>query len=227
MLAWSSPAFRAAAVTSALETKSTPGSTATVTWEATSELIRASPSICDTKTLVRPVRTIAPISATPSEEPSCCPVYCRPPASPRPDASTDDCTTLPSWETMSPIPTPSRAIDVANRASVIVGCTVAMSMSTASAVVVTPNRTIARTGYLADSRAPAAEARNIRIDTGNILMPVSRASRPSTSCRYSGTTKKTPIMIRFWLNRPTSPERSGGTLTRSRWTSGSSAVASR
>ena len=64
---------------------------------------------------VRPASTIAPMRATPSEEPSCWPVYWRPPASPRPEASTDDCTTLPSWDAMSPIPTPSTAIDTAKR----------------------------------------------------------------------------------------------------------------
>jgi hypothetical protein len=35
----------------------------------------------------------------------------------------------------------------------------------------------------ADSREPAAEAMNMVMDTGSIWMPVSRASRPITSCR--------------------------------------------
>ena len=36
--------------------------------------------------LVRPISTMAPMSATPSDEPSCCPVYWSPPASLRPDS---------------------------------------------------------------------------------------------------------------------------------------------
>ena len=43
------------------------------------------------------------------------------------------------------------------------------------------------------------------METGSILRPVSRASSPITSCRYSGIVKKTPIRIRFWLNRPIRP----------------------
>ena len=91
-----------------------------------------------TKALVRPVSTIAPISATPREEPSCCPVYCRPPASARPEASTEDCTTLPSWDAMRPIPTPRIAIETANPASLSSGSIVASRISTASTVVVEP-----------------------------------------------------------------------------------------
>ena len=58
-------------------------------------------------------------------------------------------------------------------------------------------------------------------------MPVSSAFRPITNCRYNGITKNTPIRIRFWLNRPINPERSGGIFNRSRCTSGSVPMASR
>ena len=97
----------------------------------TSALIRWSDSTLDTNAPVRPARTMAPIRATPSDEPSCCPVYCRPPASPRPEASTEDCTTLPSWEAISPIPTPSTAIETAKPMSARSGCTVASSATDA------------------------------------------------------------------------------------------------
>ena len=46
----------------------------------------------------------------PSEEPSCCAVFCRPPASLRSSSPTADWTTLPSWETIRPMPTPSTPI---------------------------------------------------------------------------------------------------------------------
>ena len=126
---------------------------------------------------------MAPMSATPSEDPSCWPVYCRPPASPRPEASTDDCTTLPSWDTMSPIPTPSTAMPRAKERSSSVGCTLTSRTKTPATVTQRPVRTIVRTAKRLDRREPNAEATNIVIETGIILMPVSRASRPSTSCR--------------------------------------------
>ena len=59
------------------------------------------------------------------------------------------------------------------------------------------------------------------METGSIFRPVSRASSPITSCRYSGIVKKTPIRIRFWLNRPIRPARSGAIFSSARCTSGS------
>ena len=53
--------------------------------------------------------TIAPINAVPVAEPSCCAVYCRPPASPRSSGPTADWITLPSCEAISPIATPRSA----------------------------------------------------------------------------------------------------------------------
>ncbi len=50
-------------------------------------------------------------------------------------------------------------------------------------VITRPALTIDRTEKRPDSREPVADAMNIVIETGSILMPVSRASRPSTSCR--------------------------------------------
>ena len=175
---------------------------AVLTCVATCWLMRSSFWIWEMNAPVRPARTIAPMSATPSDEPSCCPVYCRPPASPRPDASTDDCTTLPSCDAMSPIPTPSKAIETAKPASLSCGSIVATSTSAAPNVSHNPARTIVRIGKRFDSREPNAEAMNIAIETGSILMPVSSASSPSTSCRYSGMTKNTPMRMRFWLNSP-------------------------
>ena len=43
-----------------------------------------------------------------------------------------------------------------------------------------------RTGNRFDSREPIAAVANMVIEMGSILIPVCRASRPSTSCRYSG-----------------------------------------
>ncbi len=63
------------------------------------------------------------------------------------------------------------------------GWIVASSSTTATTVVVSPVRTMVRTGKRDDSREPAAEAMNMVIEIGSILMPVSSAFRPSTSCR--------------------------------------------
>ena len=46
-----------------------------------------------------------------------------------------------------------------------------------------PLRTIDRVEKVSASREPATDARNMATETGSILMPVSRASNPSTSCR--------------------------------------------
>ena len=163
----------------------------------------------------------------PSDEPSCCPVNWRPPASLRPDASTDDWTTLPSWDARSPMPRPKAPIAIAKPRSFNSGSIVARRMTEARPVITRPALTIDRTENRPDRRAPAAAARNIITDTGSILIPVSRASRPSTICRYSGTVKKMPIRIRFCESNPISPDRTGGISNRSRCTSGSVPDASR
>ena len=98
---------------------------ATPTWADTSALMRGSCWTLEMKVLVRPISTMAPMSATPSDEPSCWPVYWSPPASLRPDSSTEDWTTLPSWEIIRPIPTPSTAMPMANPALDRVGLIVA------------------------------------------------------------------------------------------------------
>ncbi len=103
---------------------------------------------------------------------------------------------------MSPIPTPNRPIDTAKPASFSCGSIVATRMSAAPNVVHSPARTIVRIEKRFDSREPNADEMNIVIETGSILMPVSSASSPSTSCRYKGMTKNTPMRMRFWLNSP-------------------------
>ena len=78
--------------------------------------MRGSSATLAVKAVARPVITIAPISAVPSEQPSFCAVYCSPPASPR-SLLRRRLTMLPSWTTSRPIPTPSRAIATANARS--------------------------------------------------------------------------------------------------------------
>ena len=71
---------------------------------------------------------------------------CSPPASPRPEASTEDCTTLPSWEAISPMPTPSAAIDQGKPGLSSSGSIVARSKTAATMLVASPARTIERMG---------------------------------------------------------------------------------
>ncbi len=173
----------AAAAICSDETKSMPLWTEVLTWSDTCALISGLSWMFETKLLVSPDRTTAPMSATPSDEPSCWPVNWRPPASPRPETSTEACTTLPSWEARKPMPTPSSAIDSAKAASLRVGWIVPRSTMMAASVIHRPERTMARTEKRLARRAPSAEATNMVMETGSILMPVSRASRPRTSCR--------------------------------------------
>ena len=60
---------------------------------------------------------------------------------------------------------------------------VAISAKAATAEVARPALVIDRTEYRVDRRDPIAAARNIAMDVGSILTPVSRASSPRTSCR--------------------------------------------
>ena len=137
-----------------------------------------------TNVLARPAMTMAPMSATPSDEPSCCEVYCSPPASLRPEASTDDCTTLPSCEASRPMPTPRRAIELVNAqpsSSGSIGGDHDQGRHRGASS--SPARMMVRTAKRRTSRAPRAEVMNIVTETGSMRMPVSRASSPMTSCR--------------------------------------------
>ena len=145
MVGSSSPASWAAAWIWSADTKSIPDPAATPTWSETALLIRSSEEMLDTNALVSPESTIAPSRATPMDDPSCWPVNCSPPASPRPDASTEDCTTLPSWEASRPMPTPSTAIAHAKLDSSSSGLIVASSRTAATMDSARPTRTIDRT----------------------------------------------------------------------------------
>ena len=112
-----------------------------------------------------PVITIAPISAVPSELPSCWAVYWRPPASLRSSSSTADCTTLPSCETTSPIPTPSTAIAIAKSSVSICGSIVPSRNAVAASRKRKPARTIVR-GEKRDGEPRAEQRRDEQRDRG-------------------------------------------------------------
>ena len=83
--------------------------------------------------------TIAPSSAVPSEEPSCCAVFCSPPASLRSSSPTEDWTTLPSWETTRPMPTPSTPIAARNGRVVEIRLDRAQSISVETKTIAEPD----------------------------------------------------------------------------------------
>ena len=47
-------------------------------------------------------------------------------------------------------------------------------------------------------------------DTGSSRSPVWKASKPCTTCRYSGMVKNSPSRMRFWQSRTDRPERGAG-----------------
>ncbi len=168
----------------------------------------------------KPVITIAPISAVPSEEPSCWAVYCNPPASLRSLSCTADCTTLPSCETTSPIPTPSTAIATLKSAVSSCGWIVPSRKPIAASKKRKPTRTIARGEKRVARRAPTTAITSSATDVGSMRTPVCSASSPCTTCRYSGTAKKTPISTRFWPRNITRPLRSTARLSSAKCISG-------
>jgi hypothetical protein len=168
------------------------------------------------KAEINPVITIAPSTAVPSEEPSCCAVFWRPPASLRSRSSTEDWTTFPSWDTISPMPSPSTPIAIRKAVLSSSASTVSSRSRTATRAIASPTRTSGRAGNRLASAEPASAATKRPTEAGSIRTPVSSASNPWTICRKSGTMKKTPIRTRFWTTSIDTPLRSRGIESRLR-----------
>ena len=186
-----------------------------------------SPATFAVKALSRPVITIAPSSAVPSEEPSCIAVFCKPPASLRSSSPTADWTTLPSWETTRPMPIPSTPIAARKEPLSSCGSIVDSSITIATRTTSSPTRTSGRGAKRFASAEPAIAARKRPAEAGSIRTPVSSASSPWTICRKSGIVKKIPIRIRFWASSIETPPRSARMRSSGRWTSGSRPRSSR
>ena len=165
------------------------------------------------KAAIRPVITIAPSSAVPSEEPSCWAVFCRPPASLRSlvaDRGLDDVAELGDDQAHAD---PEHAHRDQEGGVVELGLDRVEQQQGGD-----EDDRRARRGPAASaakrlaSAEPASAATKRPTEAGSIRTPVSSASRPWTICRKSGIVKKIPIRIRFWARSIETPPRSGGIL---------------
>ena len=57
-------------------------------------------------------------------------------------------------------------------------------------------------------RGPSSAKTSIATESGSRRLPVSNASRPSTTCRYTGMTKNVPMRTSCWPSSVESPARS-------------------
>lgn len=58
------------------------------------------------------------------------------------------------------------------------------------------------------SHEPTAENTMSPADSGRIFRPVPSASNPCIVCRYTGITKNSAAIAKYWTRNPDSPERS-------------------
>ena len=168
-----------------------------------------------------PDSTIAPSRATPSEEPSCWPVNCSPPASPRPEASTEDWTTLPSWEASSPIPTPSTR----HRPGEARRCRARAGSWPAAAAprpwtITRPARTIDADREACRQPRPGRRGDEHRHRHGEHAESRLERVEAEHQLQVEGDVKKTPIRMRF-CDRPQADFSARGDRNRARCTSGS------
>ena len=125
----------------------------------------------------------APMIAVPSEEPRFWAVPWSPPASLVCVGATADMITFPSWEASRPAPAPMSASATLKPVSLSVTSSVA---SITSAPMLTATRPICATvrgERRAAIRGPSSAKTSIATDSGSRRLPVSNASRPSTTCR--------------------------------------------
>ena len=167
----------------------------------------------------RPSSSTEPISAVPSDAPRFCAVPCSPPASFVSSGGAEDMITLPSCDISSPAPIPKNTSDTANAVPFSFTSIVPTSTSAAIAIAPRPTWTTVRGPRFAATFGPASAAASIEIDIGNSRLPVSNASKPSTTWRYTGSTKNVPITISCCAASELSPPRSGSILSRARFSS--------
>ena len=116
--------------------------------------------------------------------------------------------TLPSCDMRSPAPIPKKTSDTAKAVPFRVTSIVATSTSEAIAIAPRPTWTTARGPNRTATFGPRSAAASIEIDIGKSRLPVSNASKPSTTWRYTGRTKNVPITISCCAESEVSPPRS-------------------
>ena len=125
----------------------------------------------------------APMIAVPSEEPRFCAVPWSPPASLVWVGATEDMITFPSWEASSPAPAPTSASATLKPVSLRVTSSVASITIAPQLTATSPICATVRGERRAAMRGPSSAKTSIATDSGSRRLPVSKASRPSTTCR--------------------------------------------
>ena len=124
--------------------------------------------------------------------------------------------TLPSCDIRSPAPIPKKTSASANAVPLRVTSIVSTSTSAAIAIAPRPTRTTARGPNRTATFGPPSAAASIEIDIGKRRFPVSNASKPSTTWRYTGRTKNVPITTSCCAASDASPPRSGSIFSSAR-----------
>ena len=181
-------------------------------WTLATSCVRAACGIAEFS-LTRSVKPVAsalsrtaPMIAVPSDEPRFCAVPWSPPASLVCVGETADMITLPSWEASRPAPAPVSASASLKPVSLSVTSSVASITIAPMQTATSPARATARGERRAAIRGPRSAKMSIATDRGRRRLPVSNTSSPSTTCRYTGITKKVPIRTSCW---PMSVPRAG------------------
>ena len=165
---------------------------------------------------------MAPIRAVPSDAPRFCAVPWRPPASFDSSGGADDMITLPSCDMSRPAPMPNRTSEIAKPAPCSVTSIVPIRSSAATTIATRPTWQTRCGDRRAAIFGPRSAAISIDTDIGNSFLPVSNASSPSTTWRYTGSTKNVPSRTSCIVASVDSPAFSGSIFRSARSSSVSS-----
>ena len=148
--------------------------------------------------------------AVPSEDPRFWAVPWSPPPSLVLAGGTEDMITLPSCEASRPAPAPISASATLKPVSFSVTSRVASITIAPMLTATSPICATVRGERRPAIRGPSSAKTSIASESGSRRLPVSNASRPSTTCRYTGMTKNVPIRTSCCPSSVESPARSCG-----------------
>ena len=116
--------------------------------------------------------------------------------------------TFPSCEASSPAPAPMTARATLKPVSLRVTSSVASITIAPMLTATSPSRATVRGERRPAIRGPSSAKTSIAKDSGSRRLPVSNASKPSTTCRYTGMTKNVPMRTSCCPTSVESPARS-------------------
>ena len=122
---------------------------------------------------------------------------------------------------------PNRTSDIAKPAPCSVTSIVPIRRSAATTIATRPTWQTRCGDRRAAIFGPRSAAISIETDMGNNFLPVSNASSPSTTWRYTGSTKNVPSRTSCIVASVDSPAFNGSIFRRARWSSASSPRLSR